>query len=161
MKLNEIKNKDCINYLKKIEDNSVNLIVVDPPYNELPKDWDNFNQWNKIKKDFYRILKNNGQLYIFGKQPMLSELYFKINDLFEFRFELIWNKGKGFWNPTSKCEMRGMRNVKYETLNPEPSAVRLFFCLKPQASNLKHSYENPEALNPDPIVIQNPMANDR
>ena len=30
------------------------------------------------------------------------------------------DKEKGFRNSTSKCEMRGMRNVKYETLNPEP-----------------------------------------
>jgi hypothetical protein len=65
------------------------------------------------------------------------------------------DKEKGFRNPISKCKMSGMRNVKYETLNPEPCAVRLFFCLKPQASNLKHSYENPE-----PIVIQNPTTND-
>ena len=97
MELNKIKKEDCEKYIKYIKDNSVNLIVVDPPYNELPKDWDNFTNWKIIKKDINRILKKNGQIYIFGKQPMLAELYHQIKDLFEFRFELIWNKGKGFW----------------------------------------------------------------
>ena len=95
--MNNIENIDCKEYLRKIGDQSINLILIDPPYNELPKEWDDFKDWNKIKKEFDRVLKDNGQLYIFGKQPMLSNLYQDIKDLFEFRFELIWNKGKGFW----------------------------------------------------------------
>ena len=97
MELNKVKNTDCRNYLKNVEGNSVNLIVIDPPYNELPKEWDNFDDWETIKREFSRILKKDGQVYIFGKQPMLSDVYYQIRDLFDFRFELIWNKGKGFW----------------------------------------------------------------
>ena len=50
-----------------------------------------------LNQEFNRVLKKNGQVYIFGKQPMLANLYNQIKDLFEFRFELVWNKGKGFW----------------------------------------------------------------
>lgn len=97
MKLNEVELKDCRDYIKEVPFQSVDLILIDPPYNELPKEWDNFNDWSSLKEDFNRILKNHGQLYIFGKQPMLSDLYQQIKDKFEFRFELVWNKGKGFW----------------------------------------------------------------
>lgn len=33
MKLNEIACMDCLEYLKQIPDNFVDLIVTDPPYN--------------------------------------------------------------------------------------------------------------------------------
>ena len=97
MILNKIICTDCEGFLKKIENNFVDLIVIDPPYNELPKDWDNFTKWNLLKTEFNRVLKDNGQVYIFGKQPMLADLYSEFKDLFDFRFELIWNKSKGFW----------------------------------------------------------------
>ena len=32
MKLNTITNSDCLKYLKKLPDNSVDLILTDPPY---------------------------------------------------------------------------------------------------------------------------------
>jgi len=105
MKLNIIENIDCFKYLKKVPENFVDLIVIDPPYNELPKKWDNFDSWDLLRDEFNRILKSNGQLYVFGKQPMLSTLYQIFKDKFEFRFELIWSKGKGLWT-TNYAPMR-------------------------------------------------------
>jgi len=98
MELNEIELADCRKYLKKVPKNFVNLIVIDPPYNELPKDWDEFNDWSLLNQQFDRVLKKNGQLYIFGKQPMLSEIYYILKEKFDFRFELVWNKNKGLWS---------------------------------------------------------------
>ena len=97
IELNKIYLEDCLSFTKKIKDNFCDLIVIDPPYNELPYKWDHFDKWPELKKEFNRILKKNGQLYIFGKQPMLSKIYFEFRDLFDFRFELIWDKGKGLW----------------------------------------------------------------
>lgn len=97
MKLNEIQLDDCRNYIKSIPNNSVHLIIIDPPYNELPLDWDHFDDWDYLKEEFDRILQANAQMYIFGKQPMLSQMYYTLRDKFDFRFELIWNKNKGLW----------------------------------------------------------------
>ena len=102
---NKIENIDCHIYLKKIDKSSINLIVIDPPYNELPKEWDKFKSWEFIKKEFFRILKRNGQIYIFGKQPMLANIYNEFKDIFDFRFELVWSKGKGLWT-TNHAPMR-------------------------------------------------------
>ena len=98
MELNEIELADCRKYLKKVPKNFVNLIVIDPPYNELPKDWDKFKDWSLLNHQFDRVLKKNGQLYIFGKQPMLSDIYHILKEKFDFRFELVWNKNKGLWS---------------------------------------------------------------
>lgn len=97
IKKNKIYNMDCRKYLPLLPSKSIHLIVIDPPYNELPKEWDNFKDWKLLKKDLERVLVKNGQLYIFGKQPMLANIMHDINDLFTFRFEIIWNKNKGMW----------------------------------------------------------------
>tara|TARA_B100000674_G_scaffold470589_1_gene458522 strand:- start:73 stop:834 length:762 start_codon:yes stop_codon:yes gene_type:complete len=98
---NKIYNLDCKLLLKNLKNKSVDLILIDPPYNELPKIWDNFNDWKILKEQFSRILKDNGQIYIFGKQPMLSNIFIEFKDTFDFRFELVWNKNKGFWSSNS------------------------------------------------------------
>jgi hypothetical protein len=71
--------------------------VIDPLYNELPAAWDSFSDWVFLKNKFNRVLKSSGQLYIFNKQPMMAEIYNGLKDKFDFRFELVWNKGKGLW----------------------------------------------------------------
>ena len=38
----ELKHTDCLEYLKTLDNDSVDLVVVDPPYFEIIKDaWDN------------------------------------------------------------------------------------------------------------------------
>jgi len=105
MKINTIQNLDCLKYLSTIPNNFVDLIIIDPPYNELPKKWDVFKSWELLKEEFKRVLKKHGQVYIFGKQPMLSNIYFDFKTDFDFRFELIWSKGKGLWT-TNYAPMR-------------------------------------------------------
>lgn len=97
IKIDNIYLDNCLSFTKKVKKDFCNLIIIDPPYNELPHKWDDFNNWSELKNEFDRILKKNGQIYIFGKQPMLSNIYFEFKDLFDFRFELVWDKGKGLW----------------------------------------------------------------
>ncbi len=71
---NKIYNLDVFNFLDTVvKDNSVDLIVTDPPYNLKKADWDTF----KSEKDFFdwtfswidksiEKLKSNGSFYIFN-----------------------------------------------------------------------------------------------
>ena len=75
---------DCISELKKIENNSVNLVVADPPYN-VGKDYgnesdkQNFDEYLAFTKEWLneccRILKDNGTIYIFVGFRYISYLY--------------------------------------------------------------------------------------
>ena len=43
----ELKHADCLEYLRTLDDESAELVVVDPPYFEIVKDaWDN--QWDSL-----------------------------------------------------------------------------------------------------------------
>lgn len=78
------KTDDCLNLLKDIPDNSIDLIVLDPPYNLDLAIWDTYDDYigwaNKWINECYRILKNEGNLVIFGGIQYLEN---KSGDLIE------------------------------------------------------------------------------
>lgn len=56
---------DAVNLIKTLEDNSVNLTVTSPPYDNLKEYNGNINQWNEQKwkdtiKELFRVTKQNG-----------------------------------------------------------------------------------------------------
>lgn len=61
---------DCNEYLKKIPDESIQLICIDPPYNLELAGWDiydNYIEWaSKWINEAYRALSKNGNMVIFG-----------------------------------------------------------------------------------------------
>lgn len=78
---NKIHNMDCIIGMKKMKNESVDIVICDPPYN-IGKDFGNDS--DKQKMDVYllwcdswisecvRILKPNGTLYIYGFSEILA-----------------------------------------------------------------------------------------
>ena len=60
LSLNTIYNMDCLEGLKEIEDNSVDLVVTSPPYDNLRKyngfSWD----FEGVAKELYRVTKDGG-----------------------------------------------------------------------------------------------------
>jgi site-specific DNA-methyltransferase (adenine-specific) len=81
LEFNKIYNEDCITGMKKIKDESVDIVICDPPYN-IGKDFGNNS--DKQKMDDYllwcdswiteclRILKPHGTLYIYGFSEILA-----------------------------------------------------------------------------------------
>lgn len=81
LEVNKIHNEDCIEGMKKIQSETVDIIICDPPYN-IGKDFGNDS--DKQKMDDYllwcdkwiaeclRILKPQGTLYIYGFSEILA-----------------------------------------------------------------------------------------
>ena len=79
---------DCIEGLKELKDNSVDIIIVDPPYN-IGKDFGNdsdkqnmkdyLNWCDKWISECIRILKPKGTLYIYGFSEILAFIRVRIN----------------------------------------------------------------------------------
>ena len=61
---------DCLHLLSDIPDNSVQLIVCDPPYNIMLADWDSFDNYidwaSNWLQEAERVLSPNGSIAIFG-----------------------------------------------------------------------------------------------
>jgi len=96
---NKIYNEDCLVTMSKIENNYVDLVVLDPPYNVNAADWDKIDgylDWMKnVISESFRILKPNGSLYLWGmtKNNDFLRLKLWIDDTFkevEFKNWIVW-----------------------------------------------------------------------
>ena len=109
----KIINKDCLDVLKNIPDNSIDLIVTDPPYlttsrgnagnsgGMLQKD---VNKKGKVfthnninckeyAPEFYRLLKDGSHCYVMTNHINLIDMLNTFTDVgFHFIKSLIWNK---------------------------------------------------------------------
>jgi site-specific DNA-methyltransferase (adenine-specific) len=87
LEINKIHHNDCIDGMKKIENETADIIICDPPYN-IGKDFgnnsdkqsmDEYLLWcDKWIQECLRILKPNGTLYIFGFSENLAFIRTKI-----------------------------------------------------------------------------------
>lgn len=101
LELNKIYNMDCIEGMKQLEDNSVDSIVTDPPYELgfMGKSWDtsgiayNVEMW----KEAFRVLNPGGYLLSFGGTRTYHRMACAIEDAgFEIRDQIQWIYGSGF-----------------------------------------------------------------
>ena len=87
-KIQKIIKEDCIQGMKKIKNETVDIIICDPPYN-IGKDFGNNSDKQKMDeyllwcdkwiKECIRILKPNGTLYIYGFSEILSFIRVRID----------------------------------------------------------------------------------
>ena len=99
MEINKIYNMDALEFLKQIEDKSINLVVIDPPYNINKDSWDkieDYENWLKsVILELQRVLKDNGSFYMFhSEMEVIADFmqWFRKDTNFIFRQFIVWNK---------------------------------------------------------------------
>jgi len=108
LELNKIHQGDCIELMKQIDDNSVDMILCDLPYGTTFCSWDIIIPLDKLWEQYKRILKSNGNIVLTSTQPFTSML---INsNISMFKYEWIWIKNKtvGF----TYCKTQPLRNTE-------------------------------------------------
>ncbi len=89
---------DCLDLLKSIEDNSIDLIATDPPY-EIHYDklsWDKKQiNWPIIVNEFHRILKNTGNLILFQGWSEVLNTRNHFDKYFFLKNWIIYDRVKG------------------------------------------------------------------
>ena len=95
--LGKLYNLDVMEFFKTIQDESVNLIFADPPYNIKKAEWDTFQSqkqyvdWSMTWiKEAHRVLKPNGTLYICGFSEILADIKWAASHLFKGCKWLVW-----------------------------------------------------------------------
>jgi len=96
-----IINGDSFEELKKLEDNSVDSIVTDPPYDIgfMNKKWDKKSLITNVDfwKECLRVLKPGGHLLSFGHSRTSHRMVIAVEDAgFEIRDTIMWMYGSGF-----------------------------------------------------------------
>lgn len=111
----ELVNADCLQYVASLPDNSIDLIVTDPPYFKVkPNGWDN--QWNGdtdylrwldiCLAQFWRVLKPAGSIYLFSGHRLAADIEIMMRERFKVLNHIIWAKPSGRWNGCNKESLR-------------------------------------------------------
>lgn len=101
-------NDDCLNVMKNIPDNSIDLCLTDPPYGTTACKWDNVIPFEPMWKELKRIVKDNGAICLFGSEPFSSHL--RMSNIKMFKYDWVWHKNK----PTGmlNAKKQPMRNIE-------------------------------------------------
>ncbi len=157
--LNTIINDDCIKVMNAMEENSVDVIFADPPYNlqlgdaltrpdnsnvsGVYEEWDNFESpaaYDQYTKAWMtaarRVLKENGSIWVIGSYHNIFRVGYILQDLgFWILNDIIWNKV----NPMPNFKGTRFTNA-HETL---------IWASKSPTSKYTFNYEAMKALNED------------
>jgi site-specific DNA-methyltransferase (adenine-specific) len=91
-------NMDAFQFLKSIDNESVDLVFADPPYNIKKAEWDTFQSqkqyvdWSILWiQETQRILKPHGSLYVCGFSEILADIKWAASYLFKGCKWLVWH----------------------------------------------------------------------
>jgi len=106
--VNKVINGDCLEVMKNIPDGSIDMILCDLPYGTTACKWDVIIPFNKLWKQYERIIKDNGAIVLTAQQPFTSALI--MSNLKLFKYNWHWNKVK----PSSFFNAKNAPMKKFE-----------------------------------------------
>lgn len=92
LELNKIYNTDTFDFLPKIVDGSIDLIVCDGPYGVTNNEWDKINNIQEYNLNLIKIfaekLKDGGALYLFGKANCIDFIDYR--PFLNLKSKIVW-----------------------------------------------------------------------
>lgn len=101
----DLRQGDCLEVMKSIEDKSVDMILCDLPYGTTALSWDKIINLKTLWEEYERIIKDNGIIALFSMEPFTSLLI--TSNLNMYRYSWIWKKETA----------TGHLNANYKPLN--------------------------------------------
>ena len=110
MEKNIIYHGDCIEEMKILPDNSVDMVLTDPPYGMTQNKWDTIVDMDAFWKEIKRVTKKNSAILIFTQMPFTATVVMSNPKMF--RYEWICEKANatGFLN-ARRMPMKCHENV--------------------------------------------------
>lgn len=126
---------DCLDLMKDIPDNSIDLILCDLPYETTASKWDKLIPFDKLWEQYKRIIKNNAAIVLFGAEPFTSKLILSNLDMFKYNW---------YWNKNSSA---GFVNAKLKPMNTIET-ISIFSKGKTSNGNKNNMKYYPQGLKP-------------
>lgn len=80
---------DCLELMKDIPDNYVDMVLCDPPYGKTPAKWDKVIDSELMWVQIKRVIKDNGAICIFGIEPFSSML--RMSNIKYYKYDWVWD----------------------------------------------------------------------
>jgi site-specific DNA-methyltransferase (adenine-specific) len=88
-----LHNADCIEFMKTLPDNSVDMCLTDPPYGTTACKWDSVIPFEQMWAELKRITKPSSNIVFSASQPFTSFLVASNPDWFSYGW--VWEKEQG------------------------------------------------------------------
>lgn len=123
LELNKIYIQDCLSFLHSLQDRSIDLAIIDPPYNLKVADWDKF----KNEKEFLEFsfawieamlpkFKNNASFYIFNTPYNCALFLHYLQGKAVFQNFITWYKKDGF-SYTKRKFVNNQESILFYTMD--------------------------------------------
>jgi len=90
MKTNEIHNAECISFISSMPDQSVDLVLCDPPYGTTACSWDSVIPFEDMWRELYRVTKPGSMIVMTCSQPFTSAL--GASNIKSLKYSWVWDK---------------------------------------------------------------------
>lgn len=102
LKPNNIYLGDCLNLMTQIPDKSVDMILCDLPYGTTACKWDIIISFDKLWKQYERVIKDFRAIVLFGDEPFSS--FLRTSNISYYKYDWYWRKTRpaGFTNAKLK-----------------------------------------------------------
>jgi len=86
----KLYNGDCLDIMKNIPDNSIDMVLTDPPYGTTACKWDSIIPLEPMWEQLKRIIKDSGVIVMTASQPFTTTLISSNMDMFKYCW--VWEK---------------------------------------------------------------------
>lgn len=90
LSLDTIFNMDCIQGMRQIDSESIDMIFVDLPYGATHNKWDTSIPPEELWPEYKRIIKPHGVILLFGQDKFTAKMM--LSNLKMHRYNIIWEK---------------------------------------------------------------------
>lgn len=90
--INQVIEGDCLNVMKHIPTNSIDMILCDLPYGTTQNQWDSVIPLDKLWKHYERIIKDRGVVALTAQGLFSAKLMLSNPKLF--KYKIVWVKSK-------------------------------------------------------------------
>jgi len=135
--MNNLLHGDCLELMKYIPDNSVDMVLTDPPYGTTACKWDTVIPFDLMWKELKRITKDNGAIALFGSEPFSS--YLRMSNIKMFKYDWIWHKSR----PTGMATSKKMPMKNHEIISLFCKKTTKYYPLKEPRVDNTGRYKTP------------------
>ena len=90
--INKVHCANCLEFMREMPDNSIDMILCDLPYGTTACKWDTIIPFEPLWEQYKRIIKDNGAIVLTASQPFTSALVMSNPEMF--KYEWVWEKHK-------------------------------------------------------------------
>lgn len=90
--INSVIQGDCLEVMKSIPENSIDMVMCDLPYGTTQNRWDSIIPLDKLWDEYRRVVKPNGAIVLTSQGIFTAKLILSNEKMF--KYKIVWEKSK-------------------------------------------------------------------